>query len=201
MQLFWNYKVLWVKSNKLEAAKITDIHSDIIEKCKKGDRTAQFKLYNLYKKAMYNVSLRIVNSTDEAEDILQESFLSAFQNMESYEGRSTFGAWLKRIVINKALSNLKSRKVAFDSIDERHDLADDEIPINEDEIDFKVWKIKTALKNLPDGFRTVLSLYLFEGYDHKEIASILNITESTSKSQFLRAKRKLLEVMKMNDNG
>ncbi len=189
-----------MKSDKLEAATVTDIHSDIIERCKEGDSAAQFKLYNLYKRAMYNVSLRILNNTDEAEDVLQESFLSAFRNMDSYEGRSTFGAWLKRIVINKALSYLKTRKVAFDSIEEKHDFADEGNPVNEDELDFQVWKVKNAMKELPDGFRMVLTLYLFEGYDHKEIASILGITESTSKSQFLRAKRKLLEVMKLNDH-
>lgn len=180
----------------MEAETVKDIHSDVIERCKAGDISAQFKLYDLYKKAMYNICLRMVNDREEAEDVLQESFLSAFRNLDKFEGRATFGAWLKRIVINNALSHLKNKRAIFEDLDEKHDLSDENISIEEHDVELKVSKINQAMMQLADGFRTVLSLYLFEGYDHREIASILDITESTSKSQYLRAKRKLLEIMK-----
>jgi len=184
----------------LKAETVTDIHSKIIELCRQGESAAQFKLYNLYKKAMYNVCLRILNDRDEAEDVLQESFISAFKNIGKYEGRSTFGAWLKRIVINNALNHIKSKKLLFENIDGTHDQVEEANERDEEEMDLKVWKIKSALSELSDGFRSVLTLYLFEGYDHKEIGTILDITESTSKTQYLRAKRKLLEIMKEKYN-
>lgn len=149
---------------------------------------------------MYNVCLRILNDRDEAEDVLQESFISAFKNIGKYEGRSTFGAWLKRIVINNALNHIKSKKLLFENIDGTHDQVEEANERDEEEMDLKVWKIKSALSELSDGFRSVLTLYLFEGYDHKEIGTILDITESTSKTQYLRAKRKLLEIMKEKYN-
>jgi len=149
---------------------------------------------------MYNVCLRILNDRDEAEDVLQESFISAFKNIGKYEGRSTFGAWLKRIVINNALNHIKSKKMLFENIDGTHDQVEEANERDEEEMDLKVWKIKSALSELSDGFRSVLTLYLFEGYDHKEIGTILDITESTSKTQYLRAKRKLLEIMKEKYN-
>lgn len=142
---------------------------------------------------MYNVALRIVNDPDDAEDILQESFFSAFQNLESFEGKSTFGAWLKRIVINNALTMLKSKKLQLQPLTvNEEDVQDNE---EVDEEDLTVGKIKSALKELAPGFRTVVSLYLFEGYDHQEIAEILNISESTSKTQYKRGKSKLLELL------
>lgn len=144
---------------------------------------------------MYNAALRIVADEDDAHDVLQESFVSAFQSLHHFEGRSTFGAWLKRIVVNKALSHLKNKK-GIERWDEETDVADShEEPCN-GEADYQIEKIKQAMTKLADGFRTVLSLYLFEGYDHKEIALIMGITESTSKSQYLRAKNKLTGLLK-----
>lgn len=147
---------------------------------------------------MYNTSLRIVNDKIEAEDIMQDSFLSAFRKIESYKGEVSFGAWLKKIVVNQSLDYLKKRKVDFISIAEKPFEKEEEIEINDVENQKAlISKIKETIQELPDSYRVVLSLYLLEGYDHEEIAEILNITSSTSRSQFTRARRKLVE--KLND--
>ena len=163
-----------------------------------GDRSAQFSLYNLYSKAMYNVSYRILGDEDEACDVLQEAFVSAFENLGSYRWESSFGAWLKRIVINKALNQIKRRSVGLlpweDHLDDRREEEDDYM--DEEELALSVETVKAAIQELPRGFKMVLSLYLIEGYDHREISEILGITESTSKSQYKRAKDKLKRVLK-----
>ena len=176
----------------------TNIHQDIIDRCKSGEQKAQFQLYKLYYKAMYNTCLRIVNNTLEAEDIMQESFLKAFDKINYYKGEVSFGAWLKRIVINHSLDELRKRKMDLDSIEESvYDLKEDEKEENFEEIQVKVEQIKEAINKLPDGYRIVLSLYLIEGYDHDEIGEILNISSSTSRSQCARAKKKLVERLNM----
>ncbi len=154
---------------------------------------AQYMLYKLYAKAMYSISLRITNDQNDAEDVLQESFLSAFKNIEAYKGSATFGAWLKKIVVNKAINVVRKRRLAMISLEE-HDICEEDTDSNED-TSYKVEQVKKAIQLLPDGFRIVLSLYLLEGYDHNEIADIMHITASTSKSQFNRAKKRLKEIL------
>ncbi len=144
---------------------------------------------------MYNVGYRIVNNPEEAEDVLQDAFISAFNNLERYRGDSTFGAWLKRIVINKAINYLNKKKPERMPDDERWDVREEEVVDELEGFPFTVEKVRAAIEALPDGYRSVLSLYLVEGYDHGEIAEILGITESTSKSQFNRAKKKLKELL------
>jgi len=176
-------------------ATAANIQDELIARCRQGERAAFYKVYKLYSRSMYNVGYRIVNNQEEAEDVLQESFISAFNNLESYRGESTFGAWLKRIVINKAINHLHKRKAERMPEDERFDVKAEE-PVDELEgYPFTVEKVRAAITALPDGYRSVLSLYLLEGYDHAEIGAILGITESTSKSQFNRAKKKLKEVL------
>jgi RNA polymerase sigma-70 factor (ECF subfamily) len=144
---------------------------------------------------MYNVGYRIVNSEAEAQDVLQEAFISAFRNLIHYRGDATFGAWLKKIVVNKAINQVKKRKMERLPEDERWDVKEEEAGDEFGDFPFTVEKVKNAIKRLPDGYRMVLSLYLLEGYDHGEIAEILGITESTSKSQFNRSKKKLKELL------
>ena len=144
---------------------------------------------------MYNVGYRIVNNSEEAEDVLQDAFISAFNNPDRYRGDSTFGAWLKRIVINKAINYLNKKKPERMPDDERWDVREEEVVDELEGFPFTVEKVRAAIEALPDGYRSVLSLYLVEGYDHGEIAEILGITESTSKSQFNRAKKKLKELL------
>jgi len=191
---------LFVKMENVEAA-FRNLHQDLLDDCKTGDQKAQFQIYKLYYKAMYNTSLRIVNDTMEAEDIMQESFLSAFEKIDTYSGMVSFGAWLKKIVINRSLDVLNKKKAVFEDIESHigiRDESSDESYRNE-EIDVRVEEVKKAIENLPDGYRIILSLYLLEGYDHDEIAEILSITSSTSRSQLSRAKQKLIGELKGNE--
>lgn len=179
-------------------AAFRNLHQDLLDGCKTGDQKAQFKIYKLYYKAMYNTSLRIVNDTMEAEDIMQESFLSAFEKIDTYSGTVSFGAWLKRIVINRSLDALSRRKAIFEDIELHVGIRDDstEEIVRKEELDIKVEEVKEAINRLPDGYRIILSLYLLEGYDHDEIAEILKISSSTSRSQLSRAKQKLVAEMR-----
>lgn len=168
------------------------MHEDLIARCKTGDRDAHFKIYKLYARSMYNVSYRITGREEDAEDALQEAFISAFKNLERYRGDATFGAWLKRIVVNKSINVLKKRKHELISEDEQWDVAEEEQAGDYME-GLTIDRVRRAIEELADGYRTVLSLYLLEGYDHQEIAEIMAISESTSKSQLNRAKAKLRE--------
>jgi RNA polymerase sigma factor (sigma-70 family) len=164
-------------------------------RCRNGDRQAYYQLYKLYNRAMYNVGYRIVNNSDEAKDVLQDAFISAFNNLENYRGDAAFGAWLKRIVVNKAINLVRRRRFERMPETEGFDIREEN---NVDELEgypFTAEKVRGAMEQLPEGYRVVMSLYLLEGYDHAEIGEILGITESTSKSQFNRSKKKLREIL------
>jgi len=135
----------------------------------------------------------MINNETDAEDVMQEAFLNAFKKIDTYKGEVSFGAWLKKIVINRSLDYLKKRKVKFEEINEKTQKFIDH-QMETKEVNMKV--IKDAIQKLPDGYRVVLSLYLIEGYDHEEISEILNISNSNSRTQFLRAKNKLKEILK-----
>jgi len=170
-----------------------NIHQEIIDQCKEGDQKAQFRLYKLYYKPMYSVCMRLINQADEAEDVMQEAFLNAFRNIDTYRGEVSFGAWLKRIVINRSLDHLKKKKLKLEEInDKTAQIADYQMEMKEVNVEV----IKNTIQQLPDGYRVVLSLFLIEGYDHEEISQILGITNSNSRTQFLRAKNKLRELLK-----
>lgn len=171
-------------------ASFNDKHYELVAACKLGDRQSQFKLYNLYAKAMYNTALRIVQDEAEAADVLQEAFIDAFSRLDSFRQESTFGLWMKQIVVNKSISTLRKRKLELQLLEDSEEPANEED--SENDIELKVNAIKQAINRLPDGYRLVLTLYLLEGYDHEEIAHILRISEATSRSQYLRGKRKLL---------
>ncbi|MCE3229044.1 MAG: polymerase [Bacteroidetes bacterium] len=170
----------------------TDANAAIIERCKKGDRRAFYEIYVLYSKAMFSISLRIVNNFAEAEEVLQDSFLKAFDKIGTYDPKYSFGAWLKRIVINGSLDALKKRRSILVPLDDVHIIQEEN---NEDEISFDIEIIKKCVTELPDGYRTILSLFVFEDYSHKQIAEMLGISEGTSKSQYNRAKKKLIELV------
>jgi RNA polymerase sigma factor (sigma-70 family) len=181
----------------LEALYI-DKHYQLVVECKQGSKKACYELYRLYSKAMLNVAFRILNNTDEAEDVLQESFLDAFNKVKDFRQETTFGLWLKQIVVNRSINLLRKRKLDWVQMESEQleNIADEE-PADEEEMQYKVDQVKRAMQLLPEGYRVVLSLYLLEGYDHEEIGQILNITENTSRTQFLRAKRKLSEVLRI----
>lgn len=167
----------------------------MIESCKKGDVRAQYQLYSLYSKVMYNICYRMTGQQEEAEDMLQESFSYAFRKLGSFRFESSFGAWLKRIVVNTCINHLKKRKVDLVYTEQYNDPEPDNDFIDYGDIRMKADGVIRAMGKLPDGYRIVFSLYLLEGYDHKEISEIMGISESTSKSQFLRAKQKIKEIL------
>ncbi len=174
----------------------TEIHRDIIEKCKRGNAKAQYQLYNLYARAMYNVCMRMMNSREAAEDMLQESFSEAFARLDSYRYEAAFGAWLKRIVINKCINEINRRRIDLEFFDDMYYFDDkDEVAKEHDDGQMTVTNIKKAMEQLPKGSRMIFSLYLLEGYDHVEIAQILNISESNSKSQYMRARLRVKEIL------
>jgi len=175
----------------------------LIEKCKQNHRPSQLKLYEQYCDAMLIVAKRFVNDTMEAEDIVQEAFLKAFLKLDQYKAEVTFGAWLKRIVINKSIDVLKSKKQRLIELEETHlSVAD-----GQDQSSWMVEEhltaaqVKAAINILPDKYRYVLMLYLIEGYDHQEIAEILNISQVASRTQLSRGKLKLKEQLKSLSYG
>lgn len=181
---------------------VVDIHESLVARCKQGDRKAQYELYRLYTKAMFNIAMRITHDYMEAEDVLQEAFVRAFKNIGSFKGDSTFGAWLKRIVINTAINHVKKKKLEFVEVEDRH-MEVAEAPVA-DSFDINVSgvsmdKIRKAISMLPEGYRMVFSLYLLEGYDHQEIGTILGVSEATSKSQYSRAKKKLRQLLSQQE--
>lgn len=143
---------------------------------------------------MYNVGFRIVQDTEEAHDVLQEAFISAFRNLDAYRGDASFGSWLKRIVVNKALNVLDRRKFERIPENEEWDIADTDPDVSY-KPELTIERVREGIAQLPDGYRSVLSLYLIEGYDHQEIAEIMGFSESNSKSQLNRAKARLREVL------
>src|SRR6201995_816401 len=174
------------------------LHDELVERCKQGDSRSFATLYNKYAKAMYNTSLRIVNHTGDAAAVLQEAFTDAFRSLEDFHYKSTFGAWLKRIVINKSINLLRKRKMDLIDIEKTNigHLPDEE-EADEEERALKVEEIKKAVALLPNGYRTVLTLYRVEGYDQEEIAEILGVTHATVRTQYMRAKKKLLQYIKL----
>ena len=173
------------------------LHDELVERCKQRDSRSYGELYQKYSKAMYNTSLRIVNNTGDAEDVLQEAFTDAFGSIDSFQYKSTFGAWLKKIVINKSINHLRKKKMDLVDMEKTNvGHLPEEDSLDEKEIQLKVDEIKRAVKLLPNGYRTVLSLYLFEGYDHEEIAEILSVSHTTVRTQYMRAKQKLLMLIK-----
>jgi len=180
----------------LEAVYV-DKHYDLVVECKKGSKKASYELYRLYSKAMLNIAFRIVGNIAEAEDVLQEAFLDAFSKVKDFRQDTTFGLWLKQIVVNRSINLLRKRKMELVDMegDQLENIADEESE-DDEEVQYKAALVKDAMKELPEGYRLVISLYLLEGYDHEEIGQILDISENTSRTQFLRAKRKLVEILK-----
>ncbi|MDD4812629.1 MAG: sigma-70 family RNA polymerase sigma factor [Bacteroidales bacterium] len=173
------------------------VHQELLEACKRGDPQAQMKLYKLYYKPMYHVSLRILSDPMEAEDVMQEAFLVAFRAMTKIDLSISFGGWLKRIVINRSVDALRKRKGVLElttDIPEETDYQDESIEKTET-TEEKVGMIKRAMQRLPEKYRLVLSLNLFEGYDHEEIGQILGIPASTSRAHLSRGKQKLLQLI------
>lgn len=172
-----------------------ELHIDrLIQHCLQGKESAQIAVYNRYYKAMYNTALRIVKDPFEAEDVMQESFLSAFSKLNTYRAEVTFGAWLKRIVINTSIHHYrkatKVERVALDNILYR--VEDTETHISEiTYTNLKAQEVLQTMKLLKDNYRIALTLKLIEGYDNQEICQIMSISDSSCRTLISRAKESL----------
>lgn len=164
-----------------------EIARDLVERCKANDRQAQLDLYRQYCEGMFCVAMRFVRERDDAEDLVQEAFIKAFRKIGQFRGEVTFGAWLKRIVVNKCLDFLKARRERIISIEE-HNLQIAEEPDWTVEQEVSVEGVLGAIERLPEKYREVLQLYLLEGYDHQEIADILGLTAVASRTRLMRGK-------------
>jgi RNA polymerase sigma-70 factor (ECF subfamily) len=177
--------------------------TEIIEKCKQNNRLAQMQLYNQYCNGMYIVANRFVKDAAEAEDVVQEAFIKAFAKLHQYKAEVTFGAWLKRIVVNKSIDYLKSKKQQVVALEEVHlkviDTSNDDKWLVDDTT--TVTEVKNAIDTLPEKYKYVITLFLLEGYDHQEISEILNISQVASRTQLSRGKQKLQELLKHRKDG
>lgn len=171
-------------------------NSLLVEQCKQHNRKAQLALYKKYCDGMFIIAQRYMRDAAAAEDAMQEAFIKAFQKLEQFKGDVTFGAWLKRIVINTCLDTIKARKLEVQS------LQDETLHIVEENDDWNVpdqttiEEVKEAIESLNENHRIVVQLYLMEGYDHQEISEILNITESASRTNLHRGKKELQKHLK-----
>jgi len=175
----------------------------LIEECKSNNKRAQIELYRKYNQGMYNIAMRLLKNPENADDIIQESFLSAFKNINQFKAEVTFGAWLKKIVIHKCLNYLKKKELDVITLDESH-------AFNVEKEDNDNWEfdnsivledVKISMDKLPDKYKFVLMLYLIEGYDHEEISEILNISVIASRTQLMRGKNKLRQLLKRRGYG
>ena len=165
---------------------------ELIQKCCDGDRTAYRELYNRYSGGLLAVAMRYMKTRQEAEDVLQDAFIKVFKNLASFDKRASLKTWLTRIVINTALNMLrKEHKIVNWEISEIADDKMDVIPMQ----NYQYSELLSFIQQLPAGCKSVFNLYAIEGYSHKEIASMLNVSEGTSKSQYFRAKGLLQEII------
>jgi len=174
--------------------KYIDIHSQLIDECRNGSSKAQFEIYKLYYKAMYNTCLRFVKNPMEAEDVMQEAFLAAFRNIDSFRGEVSFGSWLKRIVVNRSLDVLKKKSLDLEPLEEGRTIIDTDDD-RDYEANYKVEQVKKAIALLPDSYRVLLTLHLFEGYDHEEIAQIMEMSNAAVRTGYSRARKRLQELL------
>lgn len=175
-----------------------EILQQIIEGCRKGERASQVALYRRYAKWLYNICLRIVINPADAEEAMQDAFLKAFASMAHYEG-GVFEGWLKQIAVHVAIDALRRKKEEWEELPDNYPLPDDDDEANEEDIHLQVETVRKAIAGLATGYRVVLSLYLFEGYDMEEIASILQLKPASVRSQYLRGKQKLLNILQQKN--
>ena len=172
-------------TNKIELEE-----ADLIEGCLRNDRAIQKMLYDKYCDAMYTIVYRMLNNYDETNDVLQEAFIQIFFKIDQFRKESSLGAWIKTIVIRETLKHLREKRT-FETLEDNYQGYFDFIPGTLD-----TEMLDKIILSLPHGIRTILYLVEVEGYKHKEVAEMLNITEGTSKSQLFKAKRLLKEKLK-----
>lgn len=176
-------------------SKTVDLNIKIVEDCKQNNAKAQMHLYDRYCDAMFIIAKRYVKDHFIAEDVMQDAFIKVFKNIQNFKGEVTIGAWIKKIVINQCIDYLKKKRIELVSIEEKElNVADENDWTVNEEVNVSI--ITRAINSLPEKYKVVLNLYLIEGYDHQEIAQVLNITEINSRSQLMRGKNKLKSQLK-----
>jgi RNA polymerase sigma-70 factor (ECF subfamily) len=168
-------------------------NADWVKGCRKNDRKAQLMLYQSYSKTMYNTAYRIVRNTQEAEDIMQESFIHAFQKINQLHEDEGFGAWLRRIVINRSLDAVKKNKTWILQREKMKEEVNGYDEQTEEDLDYRMSEIQQAMENIPDQYRAILCLHFFEGMDYEEMMLILNLKYNNVKTRIARARTRLLE--------
>jgi RNA polymerase sigma-70 factor (ECF subfamily) len=175
--------------------------SMLIDACRHNHQKAQTEIYRLYYKAMYNTALRIVGNSDDAEDVMQEAFIKAFDKIHSYSAKATFGAWLKRIVINESISWIR-KNTKMELVDNFPVSTEPETELEINDNDLEIQQVMTALNNLKSNYKIILSLHFIEGYDYEELTEILNISYANVRTMIFRAKsslkKELLKIKKVN---
>ncbi|NJC27523.1 RNA polymerase sigma factor [Neolewinella antarctica] len=180
------------------AADYRDTHRELVLGCQQKDRKCQRELYGHYAKPMYNICLRMLKHSHDAEDVMQVAFVDIFRKIDTFNFDASISAWIKRIIVNRCIDHLKKRRLLTTDYDARqHDIASEEpdpAPAFSAQ-NMTVDRVRKGMMQLSEGYRVVLSLYIFEGYDHEEISHILGISVGTSKSQFSRAKKRLAQIL------
>ncbi|WP_106832317.1 RNA polymerase sigma factor [Parabacteroides pacaensis] len=166
----------------------------LIEGCRKRNRSAQLALYKQHARRLYAACYRIIGNAPEAEEAMQDAFLKVFTRIDQYRNGLCFEAWMQRIAIHTAIDYVRKQTPELEELTEKYTNIEDE-ETDDENIQYSVQKIKEGMQLLPAGYRVILSLYLFEGYDMEEISSILNVKQVTVRTQYLRAKKKLLELI------
>lgn len=170
----------------------------LLQSCLEGKPSAQLEIYNRYYKSMYNISFRIVKESDEAEDVMQESFLRAFSKLHTFQGEVAFGAWLKRIVINNSIQHYrkKQRKNEVPLEDVMYKVEDNGgcVP-NHAFANLEAQKVMETMGRLKDNYRVSLTLHLIEGYDYEEISQIMDISYANCRTTVSRAKESLRKLL------
>lgn len=161
----------------------------LLEAILRQDAKAQRLLYERFARKMFGVCLRYTRNREEAEDFLQDGFLKVFQKLSSYKGEGSLEGWIRRVIVNTCLDHIRQQKMLWNDFEEVNEPAEDATVLNK----LQAADLLELIRQLPPGFRTVFNLFAIEGYSHKEIGDLLNISEGTSKSQFARARMNLAE--------
>ncbi|WP_353778160.1 sigma-70 family RNA polymerase sigma factor [Winogradskyella sp. 3972H.M.0a.05] len=165
----------------------------------RGNTNAQLQLYDNYCNAMFNIACNYLKNTEDAKDAMQEGFIKAYAKLDAYNAQGSFGAWLKRIIINQCIDTLKKKQLEYSekNIDDLHVIDDDDWHF---ESGISKQQIIDAIEQLRDNYKLVVKLYLLEGYDHTEISEILDIPVKTSRTHLRRGRLKLKELLKSSYN-
>ncbi len=182
---------------KTFTVKIADL--ELIERCQKGEETAFTELYHRYAKTVYNSISRLILDSGEAEDILQDVFISVFSDLEKLQTINSFEAWLKRLAINRSISYLRKNKIYFSDVEKTIliDNSDEEL-VEKQTLEYKIDDLQKAIKDLPTETRTIVNLYLFEDLSQEEIAKLLGMSNVAVRSQYHRAKKKIQQTLTQN---